>query len=1045
MFPSELNPASGTYPKNSPNTEPGKEKARTDTSKSIAKAAGKVTFQPLERRNIKTTAEAFREKLINIHQAIQSLDISFDRTNITLLYKQVLTDLEASLKNAEKPITDYPASFNQLISNLLPDICFPANLSVVQTLANLGMGLEEPQYLYCANVPAPQLRQLLENTAPETAKKILLKDACSLICRTDPAYMELLESYLSAEEIQKEADKLMKPPADITSQLSAANTTYRFSDKAAPCLLRPLLSSLDPVLVPSISSVSSRSVTDALHSPRAITQLCLLETHARSHQQQILPELQKLSETQREHLLLCTFVLGQGELFDLLTRTLSKPAEEILNQTFDQGANVLHLLASAIADTQYGGCAARFEGLNTYLPDYETLFRLLPAELLANQKDNSGATPLAKLYSHHTWLINETPLFGADVDLFQARRNQLLRLTSREHLGDCMHNLLNGIRCPDFEWFGEFMQLFQHLPEGSFKPVSLKPKSDFYKQATALQEVVDFLGVNPSALKDKDKALQLITLMEGLNIPVRYQVQVIRVLPPPIQQYIFEELAKLPDGRSLFVERNFQISSSGWYFYPWHLISLGIGFDPVTASDMTYSAPLLEAVAEYKQNHQKASVPELPEHWEKELIHCNKIEVYGRSIAFPSEAVPKGFRRFKFLKQQAISPEKWEDFIREQPHLTFFRQHQTALGLESSLLKPGGVFRLTDARQKLQACGLPDSTLADIAFEADGSTYLQIFDDEEDTSLYHHYPYETNGAEGLSVAASFEGIRLFARDAGRLWRHNFQAPDSLSTFHNTSEQRAWVPTPYFGGQSTLGILREWNTQDYPNIAPAPVGMRDWADIRAFSEHTTTNFGLRSSFDATRSDIQKQLQVTELGKAFYGLVLNWLRVRHDTSDLDYKNPDQMNQLSGELATIAADLFGAAFDIEPEKMKAFIREEFPQEALNRTVLECGYWCDPDYRYVQDIRNHRFPEEVYPNYPDQGLKKWHQDLSKKNLTDKGFWRSPKAKGPNLGVDGGTLPLTHLDSLFWFAMFTGWKNALPAMTKTTSAKLQDSWCSVS
>lgn len=189
----------------------------------------------------------------------------------------------------------------------------------------------------------------------------------------------------------------------------------------------------------------------------------------------------------------------------------------------------------------------------------------------------------------------------------------------------------------------------------------------------------------------------------------------------------------------------------------------------------------------------------------------------------------------------------------------------------------------------------------------------------KNTSLYHHYPYETDGVEGLSVAASFEGIRLFARDAGRLWQHHFQAPDSLSAFHNTADQRAWIPTPYFGGQSSPGTLGAWNAQDYPNIAPAPVGMRDWADIRAFSEHTKTNFGLRSGFNASSPDIQKQIKVTELGKTFYGLVINWLRVRHDTGDLDYKNPEQMSQLTGELATIAADLFGNAFGMDPDKWR------------------------------------------------------------------------------------------------------------------------------
>lgn len=489
------------------------------------------------------------------------------------------------------------------------------------------------------------------------------------------------------------------------------------------------------MLVPSIPSVSSQSVTNALHSQRAISQLCLLEVHARSHQQQILPELQKLSEAQREHLLLCAFVLGQAQLFDLLTQTLTKPPEETLNQTFDQGTNVLHLLASAIADSRYGECAARFSGLDSYSPDYENLFRFLPAERLANQQDDTGATPLVLLYRHHTHLVTATPLFGKEVDLFQTRRNHLLKLTSKDHLGDCMQNLLNGIHSTDFQWFGEFLQLFQHLPAGSFKPVSLKPGSDFNKRATLLQKVVDFLGMHPAALQDKEKSIQLITLIQDLKLPVEYQVQVIRVASPEIQKHIFEHLAKMPGGRSLFVERNFKVSNPGRYHYPWHLISLGVGPECTVAPDTTYTAPLMKVVDEYKQSHQKTSVPELPEHWERELTTCNKIEVYGRSIAFPSESVPKGFRRFKFLKQQAVSPEKWEDFIREQPHLTFFRQHQAELGLESSLLKPKGVFHLKNAREKLKTCGLADSTLADIAFEADGSTYLQIFDDEEHIAL----------------------------------------------------------------------------------------------------------------------------------------------------------------------------------------------------------------------------------------------------------------------------------------------------------------------
>ncbi|WP_257264640.1 hypothetical protein [Endozoicomonas sp. ONNA2] len=85
------------------------------------------------------------------------------------------------------------------------------------------------------------------------------------------------------------------------------------------------------------------------------------------------------------------------------------------------------------------------------------------------------------------------------------------------------------------------------------------------------------------------------------------------------------------------------------------------------------------------------------------------------------------------------------------------------------------------------------------------------------------------------MQASFAGIRLFARDAGRLWQHNFQAPDTLSLFRNAADGRAWKPTPFFGMQSLPGTMGEWNARDYPNMAPAPVGMRGWADIRSFVE------------------------------------------------------------------------------------------------------------------------------------------------------------------------------------------------------------------
>ena len=68
---------------------------------------------------------------------------------------------------------------------------------------------------------------------------------------------------------------------------------------------------------------------------------------------------------------------------------------------------------------------------------------------------------------------------------------------------------------------------------------------------------------------------------------------------------------------------------------------------------------------------------------------------------------------------------------------------------------------------------------------------------------------------------------------------------------------------------------------------------------------------------------------------------------------------MNQLQEELVTIAADLIGSAYGMKPEAMKAKIRRKFPPESLTCAALECGYWSDPNVRYVQDIKSGRCPD--------------------------------------------------------------------------------------
>ncbi len=54
---------------------------------------------------------------------------------------------------------------------------------------------------------------------------------------------------------------------------------------------------------------------------------------------------------------------------------------------------------------------------------------------------------------------------------------------------------------------------------------------------------------------------------------------------------------------------------------------------------------------------------------------------------------------------------------------------------------------------------------------------------------------------------------------------------------------------------------------------------DWTDVSAFKEVTSDSYGIHDKkFDASLPATQSQLRIAELVKTFYGLVINWLRVR-----------------------------------------------------------------------------------------------------------------------------------------------------------------------
>ena len=1005
----------------------------------VSKTARSDAGRSVCHRHITATSDQRGELISDILRALGNIDIPHKDIllqNLVDSARHELTMMHQKHLGMEELI--YPESLQKLIKLLVGMNNLPENISVLHSLANLGLGLDGKLSDCQIRIPPRLFKQLLANTRYETVLKILDRHAKTLMFMADPGFMEILAEYLTRRQLQKTARELMSEQTECLIFYSEFNESLRFSDASAPYLITAMfeLSGLGNGS-PHASQDFCQSITAALHSEFFTLKLCCLEVNAQRHKKLILKELHKLDSNRQEYFLACAFVLGQWELFNLLL-TITSPT--ILKQVFNNGRNILHVMVTALPNRDPCGISADYTCLLAYLPRYDLLFQHLPAETLANQRDLSGASPLLLLYQHHYEQFASIHISEADDhQLVRARRSALIKLTASAHLIDCMQNHLKGKFPLNLNWFFEFLHLFKSMPPSSFKAGTLhftqylKSLDLNYKPLhfapLLLQPVINHFERHPDTLQGEQETLELLWLMGQNRLPVEYSALVLRFVTPGMQKKLLKHLSATPDDRdSLFIERCYDVLYDVKRYYPWHLIGLGVGAGCAPVPERSYSEHFLKKVAEFNREHSKGTIPKIPGLWEAELINSRHSKAYGRSVAFPATDLPQGYRRFKFLKQRHGSTEDWHDFIREQPQLDFFRTCKE-LGLESALLKPRGIYRMTNALNKLKACRLPDETLASIALEPDGSALLQVFDDEKNTSLYHHYPYETEGVAGLSVQASFDGLRLFARDAGRLWQHNFQAPDTLSSFHNAATGRSWVPTPFFARQNIPGTMGEWNAQDYPNIAPAPVGMRDWADIRSFSEHTTYSFGMTENYFTT--NCKGEVRITELGKVFYGLVINWLRVRHDTDSLDYKNAGQMDQLREELVKIAADLFGSAYKIKPAVMRAKILKEFPAESLIRAVLECGYWCDPKLRYVRDVKTGRFPDEVYPDHPKQSFNPRMLNPDTKYLTDRGLWRSSRAKGPNLGINSGNLPLTHLDSLFWFAIHTGWQ--LHEQTGTT------------
>ena len=518
--------------------------------------------------------------------------------------------------------------------------------------------------------------------------------------------------------------------------------------------------------------------------------------------------------------------------------------------------------------------------------------------------------------------------------------------------------------------------------------------------------------------------------MQELELSPAFQAVTLLAMEPQIRLELLAIWRENPQRMaSLFIDRNFSLAQH--YTGPWLPFLAIMQHDLPEPVDTTAAVKLERYVEEYSERMGEQTIPDFPPDLMELWQNTEKLDMYGRSIRpgqkrkhLPgTEGDSARNIRLKFRKKD-LDPEPWEDFIREQAVLSFAGSPKTAIPLESRLLQAGGVYRLPKARDILsRTCYLPGEFRKpleeSVHINPDGSASVQVLEDSPGTEHYHHYPYLIDPDSGLTRESAFEGIRLYCRDSGKLWRTGIKSPDALGVYHNQAGSTPWNPLPAYALRREslfcTSSLCSWNRQ-IPDIAHAPAGMRDYQGVIAMGKLPDGIYGERRLDWSDPLDMRRA-RLIELGKQFYGVTLNWLRVRHDRNELDHQNSGHLKTLCSEMVTLYADLFSSAFDGDVSVWKNSLMNVLPAGTLQQAARECLYWCSPQHPYVADIRSGRFPSEVYPGHNHSDL-----EIQQHDLYEDGFKSHPDATGSNLGQTGwGNMTLHHLAAIFWFGVMEG------------------------
>ncbi len=343
-------------------------------------------------------------------------------------------------------------------------------------------------------------------------------------------------------------------------------------------------------------------------------------------------------------------------------------------------------------------------------------------------------------------------------------------------------------------------------------------------------------------------------------------------------------------------------------------------------------------------------------------------------------------------------------FKRNYTRLQVFRN--VADDLESETVHPEKLIKIECTQKFLSETSLESSEQEKILKTVKEKACLAIEFTTPKGKDYEEYNYDVK-----SAGEALNGIRIYARDYGRLWKKGLLGPVAINAFHHYSGGRRHMTLAPYIGRFCEGAIESWcfEATNHPNVGGEEIGMRDMGDTYTPNEITGPYFDDYCP-DHSKSDTPKKIRLNELARAAESLVL--LYARRFNKNFDYSLASSVGKISREVSDILSDLFSSAMPLAKDECLFLMCEHNLLEQCSR---EISYWLAANVPYVADLRAATINRAVYPLLPQRMRSCVLTGKQSKGLFDHGFVYEDRSQDSHcqLGALSGRMPVISLNGI--------------------------------